>query len=125
MSYNTNLTRLTIKGVNAKNTGATLVGTTENGTARFYPVMVVFEMTVASVIAIVPTVSIGTNSATYNNILAAAALTGMTTANSMICSSVVGAVNSVAPNTGINVNVSVGATATTATLDIHVLGYYN
>lgn len=100
------------QSVNGLATGATLVGTSENSSRRFYPTAVLFAITaVTGTIVGVATVSLGTNSSSYNNIVTASALTGMTAVNTMLRFAVGAAVaNSIAPNSGIYCNVSVAAT---------------
>lgn len=63
------------KGIDAKTTGSTLLFTSESAAERFYPTMVTIEATVANTVLAVPILQIGTNSTSYNNILAATTLT--------------------------------------------------
>lgn len=114
-----------VSGINATSTGATLVGTTLGGSQTFHPLFVVFKMINANTIAVVPIVSVGTNSAIYNNVLALTTLTGLTSTGVMLPSNIVAAIGSIPASTGIFVNIGTGATATTATLEVHVFGYYN
>ena len=110
--------------IDAKTTGSTLLFTTKSN-ERFYPTSITMEVTAASVIVGVCTLSIGTNSATYNNILAATALTGMTAANKVVSMNLTSLViDSIAASTGVYVNITVGATATTKTIKITIHGYY-
>lgn len=111
--------------IDAKTTGSTKIGTTENGAARFIPKTIVIELTGASAIIGAATLSVGTNSSSYNNILAATALTGVSTLNNIVMLHLpTTVISSIAPNTDIFVNVSVGATATTANIRVDVDGYY-
>lgn len=114
-----------ILNVNAKNTGSFTIDTTENGTESFHPLLIVFVLNTASAVSVVPTISVGTNSSTYNNIMPAALLTGLTSAGMILPMPITSAISKVAANTAIKGNVTIGATATTATIDIHVFGYYN
>lgn len=125
VNYFKELRSLSVTGINAKNTGATQIGATENGTEKFHPLFAVFVMNSASLITIVPTVSVGTNGATYNNILAATALAGVSGVGSMLPVVISSAISNISANTGIFVNVTIGATATTALLDCHIIGFYN
>lgn len=124
MSYTRPLVSFIKKGIDAKTTGATKMGTTENGTERFHPIFAVINVSAANTIAVVPTLSVGTNGASYNNILVAAAMTGLSALHTLLKSDIVGATGNVAPNTEIYVNISVGATATAMSLDVHLFGYY-
>ena len=124
MSYVPRLEKIVLKGVNVKNTGSTLIGTTENGSSRFYPLFAIIEIATASIITVVGAASIGTNSSSYNNILAITTLTGLTAVNNILNLNLAGVVStSVAPNTDIYLKVTTGFIATTATADVHLLGY--
>lgn len=113
------------KTMDGKTTGTTTLFTTDNGTERFYPIITIFEITNGSAILSVGTISVGTNSATYNNIQAAAALTGLTATNNIIMfNSALSAISSVAANTAVLSNITVGFTATTATLKVTIIGFY-
>src|ERR1700760_17000 len=67
-------------------TGSTLIGTTENGTETFYPLLAVSEVMSSniSVLTVPAIISIGTNSPNYNNIVPATTLTGLYTLNSIM-----------------------------------------
>lgn len=112
--------------IDAKITGSTVINPTE-GSRRFYPVFATFEIIAASAIVGVPTLSLGTNSSTYNNIMTATALTGLTSVNKILNTSNLLTVvaDSVAPSTEIRVNVTVGAVSTTATLKVMLHGFYD
>jgi hypothetical protein len=112
-------------GIDGKTTGATLITTTENGVRRFYATAVLFELTAVAVLIGVCTASVGTNGATYNNLLAATALTGVSVVNNMLRLPIGAvAVSSVAPNTDVYINITIGATATTYTIRAVVEGFY-
>lgn len=122
MSY---IEKQSTTGINAKNTGTTTIYTTENGTRNFYPSRIRFICTAGTLITIVPTISIGTNASSYNNILAATSLTGLTSASNSISYNVDALVIPViAANTAIIANVTVGSTATTMTIEVHIFGDY-
>ena len=126
MSYIPRLEKIVLKNENLKNTGSTLIGRTENGSSRFYPLFAVIEIAAATSISVVGAASIGTNSTNYNNILAITTLTGLSALNNILNLNLAGvASTSVAPNTDIYFKVTTGFTATTATGDIHLIGYYN
>lgn len=108
-----------------KSTGATAIQTSENGTQRFMPLQVIIECTAASAIVGAATISVGTNASSYNNLLAATALTGVTAANNMLGFNLpLVATSSVAANTAINVNVTIAATGTSQVARVDILGYY-
>jgi len=114
-----------IGGIDGKTVANTTLFTTENGTERCYPVLAIVEATAGSVITVGPTVSIGTNSATFNNILAATSMTLVLLTNTMQVSLATGVLpSSVAANTAVTVRVSVGAVGTSQTLRVTLLGYY-
>ncbi len=115
---------LQLDGIDGKTTGVTTIATTVAG-KRFYPLFVGAEVTTADTIAVAPTVSIGTNDASYNNLLTATALTGLTVVNALIgLVPITAAKLSVAPSTAIKANVTVGATATTCTIRVFAVGFY-
>jgi hypothetical protein len=118
---NQGLVAYSVTGVNAKSTGATTIFTTEG--ERFHPLFVVAEITAASALTIGATVSVGTNSTSFNNIMAAS-VTG-TTLNNMLPNALSALTDSVAPGTAVKVNVSVGAVGTSGTMSVTVIGFYS
>jgi len=112
-------------GIDGKTTGATLIGTTPNNGLTFHPMFVTVKVTAATAILAVASVSVGQTGASYSDIMAIAPITGLTAANKMINFTVgLSAIDAIAANTGIYVNVTTGATATTCTLSVAVHGYY-
>ncbi len=124
MSYLSKLERFTKTEINGKTTGAIKIGTTENGTQRFHALFVVVKTTSVSLFISAGSLSVGTNSASYNNVLPITLLTGMNTVNMVLKTDMVGAVNDIAPNTDIYVNITTGFLATTAIIEVTVFGYY-
>lgn len=116
----------TASPVNGLATGATLIGTTENAGRDFYPLMAVVVANSVSGFVSSCALSIGTNGALYNNvlILSAGALAGLSAAGQMLNIPITSAVARVAPNTGIHVNVTSLAVATTFNFHVHLLGFY-
>ena len=111
--------------VDAKTVAATQIGTTlANTVLRFHPMFAVIYLKTVDTMLAAATLSFGTNASTYNNIIAATAMTGLTTANDMFRSDITGVVASIASGTAIFVNVTVGATATTELIDVFLYGYY-
>lgn len=125
MSFDGQTIRFSATGINAKNTGATTIGTTPNNGKQFIVTRVIVECTAASAISVAPVVSVGQNSASYNDIATAVAalVVGANTVN--IAAPLAGVAVSVAPNTAIKANVSVAATGTSQTLNVHVEGFYS
>lgn len=127
MDNNKHIEVISKAGIPLTATGATLLFTTENGTRRFVVLAVNIEITTANTVTIAGTLSVGQTSSAYADILAAAALTGLTSANKMAInmgSSLASGQASIAPNTGIYTNVSVASTATAHVARIDVIGYY-
>lgn len=117
--------RVNVITVDLKSAASTLLYTTLSNGLRFVPVKVVAEVTAADTIAVVASLSIGTNATSYNDILAISALTGLSAVNKIIeFSPLAAAISSIAGNTGIYVKVTTGATATTCTGRIHLFGLY-
>lgn len=115
----------TVSGIDLKAAAATLIFTTANIGKRFRPRKVTVECTAANTFAVACTLSVGQNSATYNDVLAASAITGVLAVNTMLAFNTdLVAIVTVAPNTGVYVKVTVGATATTATGRVTVFGEY-
>jgi len=111
-------------GIDGTETGSTLIVTTNPSDGKFYPLKVGFSLTAVSVPISVCTVSVGTNS-TYNNILVATVLTGLTTLDDFLVFDISALTPSVAASTDIKVNVSVGAVATTYTFKVMLIGIYD
>lgn len=113
-----------VTSVNMKATGATSLGVVPSGCNQFVPTAVTIVCMTADTVAVVAALSIGTNSASYNNILAISTLTGLTTANQCFTVPLVAVATSPAAGTEIFVKVTTGATATTQTANIYVTGFY-
>lgn len=119
----------TTSAINAKNTGTTLLYTLEASSLNFYPVMVIPRATGAGISGVVtgPTMSIGTNSTSYNNVATTGLLGSILTA--------LGAGNSQPTNTSyspglaggtqIFANVTLGAVATNFTTLYDIIGFYD
>lgn len=118
-----NLVAITKNGIDGKTTGATVIGTTDPK-MRFVPLYVSAEPTGVSGLVTVSSLSVGTNSATFNNILVATALTGAITANFLVNTPITALSPSVVPGTSISVNITVGAVGTTYNLRVSVIGFY-
>lgn len=124
MNFNRDLSRLMVGGIDGKTVAATSLGSTENGTESFHPLYAVVQCTNASLVIVVPAVSIGQNSTSFNDIITATTLTNLNASNKMTVVSPIVATQVVPANTGISVRVTTGATATTCTLEVGLWGYY-
>jgi|ERR1043166_1370814 hypothetical protein len=113
--------------IDGKTSGAVTVGTANGGGASqsFYPVhILIIAHTITALITPV-TISVGTNSSTYNNLLAATLLSSSLNAtNLMQVLSLAAASPVIAHNTDIKVNVTSIAVGTTYTFDIKIFGWY-
>ena len=114
---------MSVSGVDAAATGATSVGTTENNGMTFFPRFARIRCNAATSITLPASISIGTNATSYNDILGITALTGVLSAGQYLLLPIASTVGtSVAPNTQIFVNVTTGATGTSQTFGVAVVG---
>lgn len=116
-----------VNSVNTASLAATLIFTTVSDRGNFYVTRIVPICRAATSVAVVASVSFGTNGASYNNVLAITALTGLTTAgnyipNVMALSTAIGVV---AASTGIFVKVTTAITGTSQTVDFVINGFYD
>lgn len=109
--------------VDAKVAASTQINTTAIG-VNFFPEIVRVIVLSASTVTIPPVISIGTNSASYNNILPATTLTGLAAADSFQNFSVSTVIPKVPSGTGIFLKVSTPATATTLSIGVYIRGVY-
>lgn len=109
--------------IDAKTAASTLVYTTDSD-RRLYLRAVRATITNASGGLTVASISIGTNSPLYDNILPIAPLTGLLTTNKMLNLTLLAAIDSVAPSTGIYVKVTTPATGTTLDFVVDLIGDY-
>jgi hypothetical protein len=98
--------------VNCKNTGSTLIFTNPASSGQFFPSKI--RVYGGNLVGIVtpPTLSIGTNASSYNNILVATALTGLTNTG-YIDYAITFPGTLLTAGTGVFVNVTIAANATT------------
>lgn len=113
-----------VTGINGTAVADTTIATTAAGLGRFYPFGVRFVLTSVNTLTVSPTVSVGTNSPNFNNIIPATTLTTLVTANDYLPILLVAVAPSVAASTAIKCRVSVGATAVTYTFAVHLVGDY-
>ena len=112
----------TVTGINGKNTGVTTLYTTPSAN-KCVITRIDLHITSASSITVVAALSIGQNSATYNDIVVATTLTGFNALDQIYRMSPSGVFVSVPSSTAIKLNITVGATATTMTFDAIIHGY--
>jgi hypothetical protein len=109
-------------GIDATTGGAVSLFTTENNGRRFIVVSINVVCTAANTASVGASVSIGTNSASYNNIVAIAA-TSLTSANTFLGLTILPV--SIAPNTAVKVNITTPAIAISQSLRVDLVGYYS
>lgn len=124
--YYSDFVRISKTGIDLKTTGAVTIFTTENGTQRFVPTAIIVEITAAVSITVGATISAGITAASYNDIMAATVLTGVTAVNNMLAFPALASavVTSVPANTAFKINVTVAATGTSQSARVDVIGYY-
>src|SRR5689334_9040166 len=98
--------------INLKNTGSTLIFTQLSTNGIYFPVRIRVYGTNLSGVTTPPTLSIGTNASSYNNILSSTALTGLVN-GTYIDYSPTFPLSPLNGNDKIFVNVTIGAVATT------------
>lgn len=118
------LSIIQVSSVDGKTAASTTIGTTEAG-GRFVPLYANIQLQSTTGFAVVASLSIGTNSTNFDNILPITALTSVSSANLMINVPLVAVISSVAPSTAISVKITTPATATTYVLRVTLVGWYN
>lgn len=122
------IARYSATGVDLKTVASAVIFTSEASLGRWITTDIIVEITASSAITVEATISVGTNAATYDDVLPASVQTGLTAANRFNhfypSSAIDGVVTSVAASTGLRYNVSVAATGTSQTANIHILGFY-
>src|SRR5258707_969924 len=108
-------------GINLKNTGATTLYTNATG-KKVVITQIIVRVTAASVYTVAAQVSVGQNSATYNDILANVILNSLAVDAIDILTPAVANL-AVAPAPAIKLIVNPGATATTATGSVVLIGF--
>lgn len=112
-----------VASVNLKTTGATSVFTTPAG-VTFIPQSVSVFITASDAFATPASISVGTNGAAYDNILAITALTGLSAVNAVLTTHLTALSVIVAAATQVYVNVTTGAGATTLVGTVKINGFY-
>lgn len=121
-SISSSMQRFYVSGINGKNTGATLIFTP---TSRFSPISVALEVVSTTGFILGSTCSVGTNASSYNDIMVATAMIGMSSNNNLLNMPISTVISSIAAGTGVYLNVSVGANATTYVIKATINGYYD
>lgn len=113
------------KDVDLKTVAATTITTTRADLGRFVVISAWVLCKTVSGLVTAATVSIGQNSATYNDIVGAGAIAAaLSVANLYVPLTLVAAPISVPASTAIKGNVTIGAVATAMTGDFWVVGFY-
>lgn len=123
MTTHSLMTVMTLTGLDGKTAASTKIDTTSIG-LRFVPMAIHIEPTTVTGLVSVSSLSIGTNSASYDNIVPITALTGLTSANIVLNLDPSLLSSSIATGTDIYVKITTVAVGTTYTLSISVLGFY-
>jgi hypothetical protein len=111
-----------VEGINAKVAGPVLLGTQPAGQKVFVPFWGGVAIEQITALTTPPTISLGTNAAAYDNIAAAAALTGLL--QGRVAPIVLKAQYPfLTAGTQTFVNISAAAVATTYTITIAILGF--
>ncbi len=112
-----------IKNIDGTAQAATLMGNPAPG--GFRVTHVILDLTSVSGFVSVPTISLGTNSTSYDDILTATPLTSLTSQSDTFMIPISGIVADIASATGIYLNIITGASASTYTIDAALLGFYD
>jgi hypothetical protein len=111
--------------VNGKTTGAVPIYTLEQSNMSFYPTQIIIRAVNISGATLKPTLSVGTNASSYDNIASGSLLNSITSLLG-ITSQPQNVSTSPALSGGavIYANVSIGALATNYTFKVDIIGYY-
>jgi hypothetical protein len=121
VNYGADLWRYETPEIDAKAGVTTLIVTT-NAELRFYPIMVLVEIMAANSLSASPSVTVGTNGSSYDNILGSTS-PGMTP-NAAVAGPPLASGVSIAPGSDIKVKVTVPASGTSGTFVVAILGFY-
>lgn len=103
---------------------ATKIFTTNNQGQSFFPQFIRIITESANTVTIPAIITVGTNGASYNNILTTTTLTSLITTNLFINLPLSLAIALIPANTDVYVNVTTGATAVGLTIGVQVFGDY-
>lgn len=110
---------------NAKNTGSTIFFTTPSSGFRFFPTHIIMSVLFATSITTGASISIGTNSPNFNNILANTSFSGLTTANNYQITQLSGVLNAIPAGTSGYLNVNTASIGTSITMSCVILGTWS
>lgn len=108
----------------ATSTGVTVLGTSNVTGKVFVPTHAVFRCTVLTSFVSAATISIGTNAASFNNILAATLLTGLDGVGETFIVPLTGLCIAVANGNQPTANVTIAASAGSMQVQVALVGYY-
>ena len=102
-----------------------LLGSTEDGTQKFWTLLGAVGVRAASGVTVVPALNIGTNAPLYNNIVSGQVMTGLDELDKSLKLNLSSAYSIIASDTDIYVNFTTIAVGTELKLDIFLYGNYN
>lgn len=111
----------TVYGLSCTSVGDAILASVESG-RTFIPTIAYVRLTAVVGFVAVPSLSIGTNSTSYDNILGATALTGLITANTVYAMAFPATVP--AATADVYVKVATATASATYTVTIDLFGYY-
>lgn len=110
--------------INGSAVASTLIGTTDSLMRFLVRQNQAMTVTVTGSTATSPVISIGTNSPTYDNIVAAFTLSALTAASKILNLGVSSLITTIAPGTQIFVRVSTASSAATYNFRVSLFGFY-
>jgi len=121
------IVKKSIANINGKSTGLTKIYTLENTGLTFYPITVVFRAVSVSGVVTAPTMAVGSNASSYNNIVASSLLSNVlaTLGAGGGAPQTANFSPALAGGTEIYANVSIGAIASNYTFQIEIIGFYD
>lgn len=123
-TFKTNdIVRYSVAGIDAKTTGNTTLFTTDPGRV-FVPIAVVAYCSAATAITVAATITIGTNSTAYDNLVASSILSGLTAAGLFTTPVYTLGATAVTPGTDVVLKIGTAATGTSQTIEIDIVGFY-
>lgn len=113
-----------VRNIDAKIAGNSLIAHVPQSKGPFFVEFVAARLAAISTLTTVPTVSVGTNNPNYDNLVAATPMTGINVVNNLARPSLVAKSGIVPADTDVYVRVSIGAVATTYTIDVSIIGFF-
>ena len=112
-----------LNSVDLTSTGSTMIVDTNPSFNTYIGISIIVQILSSNTFVAPASISIGTNSNDYNNILPITVLTGLSTIGNYIQIPILSLSSSVNPSTGIFVKVNTGATAVALTGQIFIIGF--